>query len=208
MSEHRAAAHISGLYIVFASVVTGVIGLIGGWYLRDATPPKLIPESRGSILAARDHTNIPSTENERATNPVDEAAISEKIDFGALLLKNEPKQERAEPSAITMEAYYRLLEDEGVPQLEVAKQYIGKRVKWSGFFHSLDTSPESNALRYRVLLTSNPDRFYDYLYFHQSVHDESQVAKLRNRAKVTVSGVLSGRTTLSDARIESVENTQ
>jgi hypothetical protein len=128
------------------------------------------------------------------------------IDFGALLSHNDPKRDDAEPSEITMQAYYRLLEDEGVPQLDVAKQYLGKRVNWTGYFYSLDMQRNSTAQRYRILLVHDSQRFHDYLYFYLPADSEPEVAKMRNGSKVTVTGVLSGRTTLSDTKIESVEN--
>ena len=105
-----------------------------------------------------------------------------------------------------MEAYYKLLEDEGIPQLDISKQYIGKCVTWTGYFYLLDTYPDSVAERYRMLLVYHPTTFRDYLYFYASVDDEPQVRKMRKGTKVTGSGVLSGRTTLSDVKFEKIEN--
>ena len=201
MNEHRAAAHISGVYAVIAAILTGLVGGVVGWYLKPTETriaPTPIAEGAASPATSQNDDVEPEKENSKATdNPVD---------FGALISQNEPKQENAEPSEITMQAYYRLLEDEGVPQLDIAKQYLGKRVRWTGYFYSLDVQPSSRAQRYRILLTHDPVRFNDYLYFYVSEDSEPEVAKMRNGSTVVVTGVLSGRTNVSDAKIESVDN--
>jgi len=201
MSEHRVAAHISGIYAVIAAILTGLIGGVVGWYLKanDIQQPPAIVDNRGNQTASDDVGSKSETDAEPDTE-------KNAIDFGALVTQNELKQENAEPSEITMQAYYRLLEDEGVPQLDVAKQYLGKRVRWTGYFNSLDVQRGSQARRYRIILTHDPKRFHDYLYVYLPVSAEPQVARMKNGAQLVLTGVVSGRTKLSDVKIESVDN--
>ena len=201
MSEHRAAAHISGVYAVIAAMVTGLVGGVIGWYLK----PNDIPPTPAPAETAADSA-LSGAAATKANGSQDSDNRSHAIDFGELLTQNELKQENAEPSEITMQAYYRLLEDEGVPQLDVAKQYLGKRVRWTGYFYSLNVQHDSQAQRYRILLTHDPKRFHDYLYVYLPVSAEPHVARMKNGSAVVLTGVLSGRTDLSDATIESVDN--
>ncbi len=200
MSEHRAAAHISGVYAVIAAILTGLIGGVVGFYLKAnvAQPPALVDNQRDQTV----QDDAPSKSDTVSEPDTDKNAI----DFGALVTQNEPKQKNAEPSEITMQAYYRLLEDEGIPQLDVAKQYLGKRVRWTGYFYSLNVQRSSQAQRYRILLTHDPQRFHDYLYVYLPVSAEPQVAQMKNGSQVVLTGVISGRTNLSDAKVKSVGN--
>ena len=182
MSEQKAAAHIGGIYTIAAAIIGAVVGAV-----LTLVATLFVGVIRDSIAQSA------------------QAAAHPRTDSGALIRQREPKQENAEPSAITMKAYYSLLANEGVPQLDVAKEYIGKRVRWEGYFYSLDTYLDSDAQRYRVLLICDPKEFHDYLYFYVAAADETSIAQIRKSSKVTVTGVLSGRTNLSDAKIESVE---
>lgn len=176
-------------------LIAGLLAAVGGPCLYDVL--YLYPESRKAF-------DDPLKENKTIT----ENQQHETPDPGTSSRTSREKRENAEPSFITMEAYYKLLEDKGIPQLDVAKQYIGKRVTWTGHFHSLDLAADSVAERYRILLVCDPEHITDYLYFYVSAADElqvAQIAKMRKGVKVTVSGILCGRTNLSDVKIENVQ---
>ncbi len=99
-----------------------------------------------------------------------------------------------------------MLEDKEVPPVDVAAQFVGKQVRWTGYVSRLDVYPEeSEARRYRVRMVWDPEQFDESLYFFQSDAQASNVRKLRRDTRFTVTGVLGGLTSLDDAEIVSVE---
>ena len=194
-SEHRKAAHITGLYTIVAALI-GAAGGVGGTLLwtqhyvltdartqpandtpqsNDLAPPK---EPLPAASAGGDKTVSTEQSNQSTPQPTDSKTY------------------------ITMKAYLDLFDDAGVPHLDIAEQYLGKQVDWTGYFHSMDAyAGRSDHRDYRVTLVADPQRFTGYIYCYFPSENAAQLRALKNDVKVGVTGTLSSMDTLEPCDI-------
>lgn len=200
------STHLAGRYSLASHLISGTLCFLGGVLgVRYMTANPSSADARSAPLPSGSSTLklvLPG-----APSPKEKTGPKENPPLGKRVRGSDPSLKRAvpEPTDITMAAYFRLLADDEVPQYDVARQYIGRKVRWKGFFRSLDVYPERTDIRHRVCLTSHQDGGYrEYCYIRLPVGKDRNLSKLKKGIPVVVTGVLTGRTTLEDARIESV----
>jgi hypothetical protein len=99
-------------------------------------------------------------------------------------------------ASIGMDEYLTLLRGD-TPLIETSRQYIGKHIEWKAQVHSLDTYPDDDRRRYRLLLVPpEMSPVTDYVYCYLSKWAESELEGLHAGSPVRVTGILVGRTDL------------
>jgi hypothetical protein len=171
MSEHRAAAHISGIWGFVGLLVAAIIGAGALWYqsaankdvakLQPAANP-VAPAELPKVKPDSAKVSQPSKADKATAspaNPIIQAGAQERVsvyDAAKAAVTAAPT-----PSDISLFEFYALLHDRSaspVQQLKSVDPYLGKEVSWIGYFDQLSGSyPKSDTETFSVSIWVGPN---------------------------------------------------